>query len=124
MSTVFSAKRRAGRPVKSPAPGQRAPLSLLVTPALKARVERAAIANGRTMAAECEALIEQGFVVADVLASMNTSIPKLAQRAAEKNFRDRGYRPIRDPRGTIWLPPGHPAAPPASGFIVPEEDKS
>ena len=125
MSNV-SAKQRVGRPVKSPAPGQRAPLSLLVTPALKARIEKAATANGRTMAAECEALIEQGFVVADLLASMNTTIPALARRLAEKNFRDRGYRPVRDAHGgAVWLPPGHRAAPPASGFIAPEEeDKS
>jgi hypothetical protein len=123
MSTV-SAKRRPGRPVKSPAPGKRAPLSLLVPPGLKARIEKAALADGRTMAAQAEALIEQGFVVADLLASMNTTVAALAQRLAEKNFRDRGYTRIRDPRGDIWLPPGHPAAPPPSGFIAPEEDKS
>jgi hypothetical protein len=99
---------------------------LLVPPELKARIEKAAIANGRTMAAQAEALLEQGFMAADLLASMNTTIPALARRLAEKNFRDRGYRQIRDAHGgAIWLPPGHPTAPPASGFIAPEEeDKS
>jgi hypothetical protein len=102
---------RLGRPVKAPTPGERAPLSLLVTPELKHRIELATRGSGRTMAAEAEALIEQGLAVVDVLTSLRTTVAELARRQAEKNFRERGYTVIHDPHGDIWLPPGHPAAP-------------
>jgi hypothetical protein len=96
--------------VKAPAPGERAPLSLLVTPELKHRIELITRGSGRTMAAEAEALIEQGLAVADVLTALRTTVDELARRQAEKNFRERGYTVIHDPHGDIWLPPGHPAA--------------
>jgi hypothetical protein len=109
--TASAPNIRLGRPVKAPAPGKRAPLSLLVTPELKHRIELATRGSGRTMAAEAEALIEQGLAVADVLTSLRTTVAELARRQAEKNFRERGYVVIHDPHGDIWLPPGHPAAP-------------
>ena len=107
---LVEATKRFGRPVKAPAPGERAPLSLLVTPELKHRIELITRGSGRTMAAEAEALIEQGLAVADVLTSLRTTVAELARRQAEKNFRERGYTVIHDPHGDIWLPPGHPAA--------------
>jgi hypothetical protein len=115
--------KRIGRPVKAPAPGKRAPLSLLVTPKLKDRVEKAARASGRTMAAEAEALIEQGLAVADVLTSLRTEVRKVALSQAENNFRQRGYTWVHSPYGKIWYPPGHPDAPPPSGFIPPDKEE-
>jgi hypothetical protein len=60
--------KKQGRPVKPPAPGRRAPISLLVTPVLKRRIQQRAIVHGRTMAAETEALIEAAFTMIDVFA--------------------------------------------------------
>jgi hypothetical protein len=120
---MSTSAKRIGRPVKAPARGKRAPLSLLVTPKLKRRVEKAAQDNGRTMAAEAEALIEQGLAVTDVLTSMNTTLPELAQGRAEANFRERGYAWTHTPYGKIWWPPGHPDAPPRSGFIPSEKEE-
>jgi predicted transcriptional regulator len=92
----------------------------MVSPELKQRVDEAARASGRTQSQEAEQLIEQGLAVRDVLGSLRTTIPEVARRQAEANFRERGYTVIHDPHGDIWLPPGHPAKPPSSGFIPPE----
>jgi hypothetical protein len=115
--------KRMGRPVKAPTPGKRAPLSLLVPPKLKDRVEKAARASGRTMAAEAEALIEQGLAVADVLTSMRTDVLRVALGQAENNFRQRGYTWAHSSYGKIWYPPGHPDAPPKGGFIPQKKEE-
>src|SRR4051812_21515771 len=112
MSTV---KKRIGRPRKAPKPGARAPLSLLVRPQLKRRIEKLATPSGATMSAEAERLLEKALAYDDVLAATGTSIAEIARRFAEKNFRDRGYTVIHTAHGDIWYPPGHPGAPPPSG---------
>jgi hypothetical protein len=122
MSTV--AKKRIGRPRKAPKPGARAPLSLLVRPQLKRRIEKLAAPSGATMSAEAERLLEKALAYDDVLAAMGATLPELRQRNAEANFRERGYTVIRSPHGDIWLPPGHPDAPPPSGFIPPKEESA
>jgi hypothetical protein len=117
----MSTQPKRGRPMKTPEPGTRAPLSLMVRPAIKQSVDAAARASGRTQSQEAELLIEQGLAVHQALVAMGTTVPELARRLAEKNFRDRGYTVIHDPHGDIWLPPGHPSAPPSSGFVPPEK---
>jgi hypothetical protein len=116
---MSTSAKRIGRPVKAPARGKRAPLSLLVAPELKRKVEKATRDSGRTMAAEAEALIEQGMAAAELLAHFGTTI---TEQLAEKNFRDRGYTWAHTRWGKIFFPPGFPGAPPSSpGFMSDEE---
>ncbi len=79
---MSTSAKRIGRPVKAPAPGKRAPLSLLVTPALKRRIEKAAQASGRTMAAEAEARLEASFH-ADELADIRTRLDEVSKGLRE-----------------------------------------
>ena len=116
--------KRIGRPMKAPSPGKRTTLSLMVSPDLKQRVEEAARASGRTQSTEAEQLILQGLAVRDVLGVVGMSVPEIARRQAETNFRARGYTVMHDRHGDNWLPPGHPAATPSSGFITAEEETS
>ncbi len=52
---------RKGRPTKDAAPGTRASLGLKVTGDIKAKLDAAARANGRTQSQEAEARLEQTF---------------------------------------------------------------
>ena len=45
-------KKRIGRPTKAPKPGERVALGLRVTPAMKQRLEAAAIRMGRSLSQE------------------------------------------------------------------------
>jgi hypothetical protein len=53
--------KRMGRPPKPPKPGEMAPLSVRITAGLKARVQAAAEANGRSFGAEVESRLEDSF---------------------------------------------------------------
>jgi hypothetical protein len=53
--------KRMGRPPKPPTPGKMAPLSVRITAGLKARVQAAAEANGRSFSAEVESRLEDSF---------------------------------------------------------------
>ena len=53
--------KRIGRPMKKPTPGARAQLGLKVPPSLKAKIDAAAVANGRTQSMEAEARLERSF---------------------------------------------------------------
>jgi predicted transcriptional regulator len=123
MSTTAAAKR-PGRPAKPPSPGRRTTVTLMMSPELKARIDEAAQAAGRTQSQEAELLLEQSLAVRDVLGAMRTTISEIARGHAEANFRRRGYAVIHSPHGDIWIPPGHPATPQPSGFIPPEEESS
>lgn len=54
-------KKRIGRPVVEAPPGERAGLSLRVTPEIKKKLEEAAEANGRSLSQECELRLELTF---------------------------------------------------------------
>ncbi len=50
---------RVGRPIKPAVYGERATLSMMVTPSIKAHLDAAAHANGRTRSQEAEVRIER-----------------------------------------------------------------
>jgi hypothetical protein len=54
-------KKRIGRPTKPPAPGERVPLGLRVTPEMKGRLEAAAQQNGRSLSQEAELRLERSL---------------------------------------------------------------
>ena len=58
-----SAKKRIGRPIKAPKPGERVQLGLRVTPEMKKRLEKAAIKNGRSISQEAELRLERSLDV-------------------------------------------------------------
>jgi hypothetical protein len=58
-------KRRPGRPTKPPTLGERVMLGLRVTPAMKLKLEAAAIESGRSISQECELRLEQSFSLPD-----------------------------------------------------------
>ena len=53
--------KRMGRPTKRPKPGTRVPLSMRVTPAVRKKLERAALKRGRSISQEAEIRLEQSF---------------------------------------------------------------
>src|SRR6476659_11251968 len=53
--------KRMGRPTKRPKPGTRVPLSMRVTPAVRKKLERAALRRGRSISQEAEIRLEQSF---------------------------------------------------------------
>ena len=118
METLLKPKRVAGRPKKAPAPGKRAPLSLLVRPALKRLVDQMATANGTTQSAAAEFLIEQGIAVRQVLDAMGKEVEDIAKGNADAALRRRGYQSHRVVAAgrawTVWAEPDFPLA--ASGF--------
>jgi hypothetical protein len=61
------AQARIGRPPKSPTPGERIGMSLRVTPEMKNQLERAALANGRSLSQEAEFRLQQSFRDDDLL---------------------------------------------------------
>jgi hypothetical protein len=122
--TTAAKKPRVGRPMKVPKAGARAPLSLLVRPQLKRRIESLAEASGATLSAEAESLLERALAYDDVLKATGTSIAEVALRFVDKTLRDRGYTWEHRPQGKVYYPPGHPSAPPSSGFVPREEESS
>jgi hypothetical protein len=116
--TLLKPKRVAGRPKKAPASGKRAPLSLLVRPALKRLVDRIATANGTTQSAAAEFLIEQGIAVRQVLDAMGKTLEETERGNADAAFQRRGYNRHRIVVGGkawfFWTEPGFPI--PTSGF--------
>ena len=54
-------KKRIGRPTKPPAPGERVPLGLRVTPEMKRRLEAAATKKGRSLSQEVELRLERSL---------------------------------------------------------------
>jgi hypothetical protein len=117
-NTLFKPKRVTGRPKKAPASGKRAPLSLLVRPALKRLVDQMATANGTTQSAAAEFLIEQGIAVRQVLDAMGKEVEDIAKGNADAALRRRGYQSHRVVAAgrawTVWAEPGFPMR--TSGF--------
>ena len=60
-------KKRVGRPLKIPKPGQRMGLGLIVTAEIKNRLDAAAQASGRTQSQEAELRLERSFEHQDML---------------------------------------------------------
>jgi hypothetical protein len=114
METCLEPKRAKGRPKKPPARGKRAPLSLLVRPALKRLVDQMATTNGTTQSAAAEFLIEQGIAVRAVLDAMGKTLADIERGNADAALRRKGYTPIRTTKGKLWAEPGFPI--PTSGF--------
>ena len=54
-------RKRLGRPMKPPTPGERTPLGLRVTAEVKQKLEEAAIQSGRSLSQEAELRLEQSF---------------------------------------------------------------
>lgn len=63
------AKRRVGRPTSAPKKGEKATISIRVTPQLKARLDRASTASDRSLSQEAELRLEQTFRDQDALLS-------------------------------------------------------
>src|SRR5215211_3072296 len=124
---MSTAAKRIGGPVKSPEPGKRAPMSLLVPPALKARIGKLAEKNGRTLAAEAEALIERAFAYERALGEFDAWSKEQKAKQAEierGNFVAAAYREGwtvfgRDPTTgkRLLAEPGYPGVQ-RSGFPV------
>lgn len=62
-----TAKKRIGRPLKQPVAGKRMSLGLKVTSEVKAKLDHAAQASGRTQSQEAEARLERSFQNEDLL---------------------------------------------------------
>jgi hypothetical protein len=120
METLLKPKRIAGRPKKAPTAGKRAPLSLLIRPPLKKLIDRLATANGTTLSAQAEYLIEQGLAVRQVLDAMGKEVEDIAKGNAEAALRRRGYQSHRviaaGKAWSVWTEPGFPLLIPTSGF--------
>ena len=52
---------RVGRPMRSPRPGERVTLGLRVPAALKRKLEKDALKNGRSLSQEAELRLEQSY---------------------------------------------------------------
>jgi predicted transcriptional regulator len=114
MGAELDKKRAVGRPMKAPQRGKRAPLSLLVRPDIKRRVDKLATANGITQSAQGEALIEQGLAVRQVLDAMDKTLAEIEAGNVHAALLRLGYSVERytDPNGKTWMAyrePGHPA---------------
>jgi hypothetical protein len=112
-----ASKRVAGRPMKTPPRGKRAPLSLFVRPQIKRLVDRLATENGVTQSAQGEFLIQQGIVVQQVLDALGKTLQEVERgdpKAVKAALWRLGYRPRREWIGgkvwTSWCEPGHPRA--------------
>jgi hypothetical protein len=122
---MASAKRRTGRPVKPPLAGQRATLSLLVRPEIKAEVEQRAKASGTTLAAAAELMLEKCTIYDEMIAVSRRSLAEIEAGYIEDALRRAGYTPIRhvDKDGTawkLWAEPNFPGIA-RSGFIADDD---
>lgn len=64
--------RRIGRPTKPPAPNERVPVALRVTPEIKIRLDTAASQGGRSLSQEAEIRLERSFEREDLLSEALT----------------------------------------------------
>jgi hypothetical protein len=71
-----AARKRIGRPPKTPKPGERVSLGLKVTADIKRRLDEEANKSGRTQSQQAELMIERSFAEQDALAG-----PKMRQLA-------------------------------------------
>lgn len=122
---MAGAKRRTGRPVKPPLAGQRATLSLLVRPEIKAVVEERAAASGTTLAAAAELMLEKCTIYDEMIAASRRSLAEIEAGYIEDALRRAGYTPIRHTKrdGSVWklwAQPGFPGIQ-RSGFIADDE---
>jgi hypothetical protein len=109
--------RPTGRPIKDAPPGRTVQLGVLVAAGTKAIIAEAARASGRSLSREAEALIERALAYDRQFQAMGTSLEQIKQGNLEIELRKAGYMPIRGPRGTAWLEPGHADHPGRSGFV-------
>jgi hypothetical protein len=114
----MTAEKKIGRPRKF-AEG-RVHATVRFTPDRYADIKKNADAARRSISEEVEARIERLAAFDSVLAAMSTGLAQIAQGNLEVELRKAGYAPLRDPRGTVWLPPDHPANPGRSGFVAME----
>lgn len=112
MDSELAKKKAAGRPMKAPKRGKRAPLSLLVRPKIKRLVDKMAAADGITQSAQGEALIEQGLAVRKALDAVDRDTAEIEKGHVEGVLRRKGYTPIytvKDGKGwKLWAEPGFP----------------
>jgi hypothetical protein len=110
MNSTLTGKKRIGRPTKEPKRGKRAPLSLLVRPAIKSLVDKMAQKNGITQSAQAEMLIEVGLAMRAMLDAMGKDTAEIEQGNVAAALRRRGYDrrciPIEGEERTIWVEPG------------------
>jgi hypothetical protein len=87
------------------------------------RADELARRSGRTQSQEAERLIETALRFDQLLETMRAEIRELrSSKKLEAALHSEGHIPLRTKHGTIWFPPGHPDAPPSSGFISPEKE--
>ena len=109
-------KRAIGRPKKAPSRGKRAPLSLLVRPDIKRRVDQLATANGITQSAQGGFLIEQGLAVHQVLNATGKTLQDIESgnlRNVHAALLRAGFTVERYPVGDkVWKSYREPGYPP------------
>lgn len=112
--------KRKGRPFKEPAPGKRAPLSLLVRSEIKKLVDERARASGRTQSQEAEAMIERCLAYDQTMEAMRTNLADMQKDSVDASLFRLGYTPIREIRDgkawKLWAEPGFPGLE-RSGFV-------
>jgi hypothetical protein len=118
---MLRTSKRIGPPFKPAKKGQRYALGLRVRAELKAQIDKAARASGRTQSQEAEALLERCLVYDGMLRAMNTTLADIAKGSLEAALHRQGYTPVHSPHGKIWLPPGHPGIQ-RTGFVPQEEE--
>src|SRR5258705_10296377 len=64
------ARTKRGRPMLAPDPSKKAQLRVMVTPAMKRRLDEESRREGRTMSQEAEARLERSFDRQDLLADV------------------------------------------------------
>ena len=100
-------------------------MSILVTPRLKRQISRMANANGTTMSAMAEHLIETAITMRTMLDAMDKTLEEITAGTLDTAMRKRGLVSRRIVTGgkswVIWADPDFPVA--ASGFEewTPEE---
>ncbi|OLB72047.1 MAG: hypothetical protein AUI16_21430 [Alphaproteobacteria bacterium 13_2_20CM_2_64_7] len=106
---MAASAKRIGRPMKPPAPGARAPMSLLVRPQLKRRIEQLAERSGTTLAAEAERLLQTALNYERVLGDHQTALARLGQMRQglrEQILREDGFQRVTGLSGSVWFEPG------------------
>ena len=108
----MSKAARIGRPMKSPARGEkRISLGLKVTAEVKRRIDSAARATGRTQSQEAERRIEMSYTYERAIGELDSAraaLGEISQANAEQVLERLGWNSIVDLRygGAVWLPPG------------------
>lgn len=73
-------RKRLGRPMKPPTPGERTPLGLRVTAETKRKLEAAAIESGRSLSQEAELRLEQSFEREWIVKSLQVWLKKESKK--------------------------------------------